>query len=952
MCSSVSTKTPTVTALDNRGLAVRDIAYHRHPDTPCVTNQRITCHQYDGRGFLIRSADPRLREVGRSNFTYQTDLFGTVLRTHGVDAGIHVVLNDAAGRSFMAVTNIGTGEGATDDHRRTVTQVWHYESNALPGRLLSTTEQVTGESLRVKERFVWADNSAAHQAKNLAGQCISHYDTAGLVQTNSIALSGVPLSVSRRLLKDADNPDIASDWQGNGPSAWDDLLADETFLALTTADATGNLLTATDAAGNLQRMKYDVAGQLAGSWLTIKGEQERIIVKSLTWSAVGQKLREEHGNGVVTTWAYEPQTQRLLGNKTERPAGHASGMKVLLDLRYEYDPVGNVLSVHNDAEETRFWRNQKVMPESNFTYDSLYQLIHATGREMAGIPQGNSLPAVTYALPSDGTSYTNYTRTFLYDAAGNLTQMRHSAPATSNNYTTNITVSEHSNRAVLNTLADQPAEVDALFTTSGQQKRLQPGQNLGWTPRGELLKVIPVARDGGADDSESYRYDGSHQRLLKVTARKTSKTMRTLQVIYLPGLEQRTTTNGDTTTEQLQVITVGERGWAQVRVLHWEAGQPPGIRNDQVRWSYDNLIGSSGLEVDGDGCVISLEEYYPYGGTAVWTARSQAEAAYKTLRYSGKERDVTGLYYYGYRYYQPWAARWLSADPGGTVDGLNLFRMVRNNPVTWKDNGGKLPFNTVPPPPPPAPAPPAPMPPAPRMPPPPPVPGSQGPAKVKWVIKKDPALYKQQGGEYPYYSSFAITLGKLKIEHYGSITDMDSFIGAWREVGHSMVPPAKNIDYDKALEVQTVLKEIDAEWSGYHRADVTQTYRGDTPAIINSYPWLAEFAKDVGKSATSRSMDLEVKSPMIMSTAKDPKMGYVSGKSIMWHFELEPGHAGVSEGLYASEGEVTFPIYNKMKIVSLQYLPEGTSYMDNPERFGTAHRYVIKAKMFPRSKNQ
>ncbi|MHA1067257.1 RHS repeat-associated core domain-containing protein, partial [Enterobacter ludwigii] len=51
-------------------------------------------------------------------------------------------------------------------------------------------------------------------------------------------------------------------------------------------------------------------------------------------------------------------------------------------------------------------------------------------------------------------------------------------------------------------------------------------------------------------------------------------------------------------------------------------------------------------------------------------------------------RDATGLYYYGYRYYQPWAGRWLSADPAGTVDGLNLFRMCRNNPQTMRDMNG------------------------------------------------------------------------------------------------------------------------------------------------------------------------------------------------------------------------------------------------------------------------
>ncbi|TCT27460.1 RHS repeat-associated protein, partial [Providencia alcalifaciens] len=32
--------------------------------------------------------------------------------------------------------------------------------------------------------------------------------------------------------------------------------------------------------------------------------------------------------------------------------------------------------------------------------------------------------------------------------------------------------------------------------------------------------------------------------------------------------------------------------------------------------------------------------------------------------------------------------RWLSSDPAGTVDGMNLFRMVRNNPILLKDDNG------------------------------------------------------------------------------------------------------------------------------------------------------------------------------------------------------------------------------------------------------------------------
>ncbi|MFC4275235.1 RHS repeat-associated core domain-containing protein, partial [Achromobacter aloeverae] len=69
-------------------------------------------------------------------------------------------------------------------------------------------------------------------------------------------------------------------------------------------------------------------------------------------------------------------------------------------------------------------------------------------------------------------------------------------------------------------------------------------------------------------------------------------------------------------------------------------------------------------------------------------SRTTSEVNYKFIRYSGKERDVTGLYYYGVRYYQPWIGRWINPDPGGTVDGQNLYCMVGNNPSTDVDQTG------------------------------------------------------------------------------------------------------------------------------------------------------------------------------------------------------------------------------------------------------------------------
>lgn len=680
MQSSLFKGTPTITILDNRGLTVRDIAYHRQPDSPNITNQRITRHQYNARGLLTKSIDPRLYELQKNdptikpNFCYHSSLTSMILSTDSVDAGTTFNLHDIAGRPTFAISATG------------VFRSWQYEDSQLLGRPISISEQPPANTTYVTERFIWAGNSEAEKQKNLLGQCLRHYDTAGLQQVNSIALTGVPLSLTHQLLM----PNLEANWPGEDETVWQSYLANDSFTTENIADATGALLLNIDAKGNRRRLEYDVAGMLKSSWLTLEKASEQVIVKLLTYSAAGQKLREEHGNGIVTHYLYEPQTQRLISTKIERPAKHPAGAKILQDLRYQYDPVGNVISVRNDAEATRYWHNQKVIPENTYTYDTLYQLVSATGREMANLqPQSITLPSPIIPLPDDNSVYTNYIRHYIYDVAGNLTQIRHSAPASNNNYTTNITVSNRSNRAVLSELTTDPTQVDKLFDAGGQQTKLQPGQAVSWNFRGELLQVTPVRRQQQASDHENYRYDAGGQRVTKTTISQAANSIHQQQVIYLAGLQLRTTQINETLTEDLHIITIDGLMQAQVQVLHWQMGKPDSIDNNQLRYSYNNLIGSSSIEIDGQGLVISLEEYYPYGGTAIWTARSQAEADYKIYRYSGKERDATGLYYYGFRYYQPWVGRWLSAEPAGTVDGLNLYCMVKNNPITYRDEHGE-----------------------------------------------------------------------------------------------------------------------------------------------------------------------------------------------------------------------------------------------------------------------
>jgi RHS repeat-associated protein len=91
-----------------------------------------------------------------------------------------------------------------------------------------------------------------------------------------------------------------------------------------------------------------------------------------------------------------------------------------------------------------------------------------------------------------------------------------------------------------------------------------------------------------------------------------------------------------------------------------------------------------------DGTTSAHFEYDPFGNTTVDT--DSATTPLFAYRFSTKPLDFeTGLYYYGYRYYDPLTGRWPSRDPIGEEGGLNLYGFVNNRPATsWDLFGNKL----------------------------------------------------------------------------------------------------------------------------------------------------------------------------------------------------------------------------------------------------------------------
>lgn len=663
MSAALHHRTPTLQVLESRGLPVRHIGYHR-ASADDRAQARITRRTHDAAGRVSAQWDPRLLarlEAGEPVTTNMTTLYSL--------SGLPIVSDSVdAGRKLCLFADTGLPANQWDSRQTH----WQTEYDELL-RPVIIKETAAGTSERVAERYEYGAASSDAATRNQCGRLIRHDDAAGSRSIAEYSLAGKTLSETRRFLTSLDEPD----WP-ESQTARDVLLEiGDGETSHWNHGPLGDVFDQTDARGHRQRFMYSVAGEVVQASLQLAGGDEQLVIEDIGYNAFGAIERQTAGNGAVSSAEYDPADGRLRRLHTDRP-----GKTAVQDLLYEYDPVGNIVRTEDKSQQTRHFANQRIDPVNTYGYDTLYQLIQATGREALGATLQPGLPALS-PTPGDTSQLLNYTQHYQYDKGGNLFELRHVGHQS---YTRSLAVAADSNRALPLDDNGAPPDFSAGFDANGNRLALSAGQTMRWDARNQLRSVDQVTRREGLNDAERYAYGSDHMRVRKVRSSVAGSVTHLAEVRYLPSLELRTDTARQ---EQLEVITVKAGLWS-VRCLHWVDGQPEGIVADPFRYSLDDQLGSSTVELDADANLISHEGYYPYGGTAWWAARSAVEAGYKTVRYSGKERDATGLYYYGFRYYVPWLGRWLNPDPAGTVDGLNLYGMVVNNPITLKDETGLM----------------------------------------------------------------------------------------------------------------------------------------------------------------------------------------------------------------------------------------------------------------------
>ena len=468
-----------------------------------------------------------------------------------------------------------------------------------------------------------------------------------------------------------------------------------TYDSSTTYDALNRPVTLTAPDKSILHHLYNAANLLEGVEVNLRGAAAATpFVSNIDYNPKGQRELIQYQNGAQTKYDYDDDTFRLIHLKTTRLPG-PNGLGLLLfadptivqDLHYAYDPAGNITTIRDDALLAIQYNGQDVKPRADFTYDAIYRLIFATGREHIGQTAFECAPADgncrdypfvgLRANPNDPKALRNYTEGYDYDEVGNILHMRH--VATAGAWTRDYTYQEASlleatklSNCLSSTAGNGTPEACASgygYDAHGNMTKMRHLPVMHWDFRDQLLATAQQVVNAGTPETTWYVYDGGGQRVRKVTdnaavagATPTRKTER----IYVGGFEIYREYNGAPNPiklerETLQVMDDKQRiALVDTRTKGNEPELPPQL----IRYVLSNHLGSSSLELADDGALISYEEYHPYGTSAFQASRSVVEVGLKRYRYTGKERDdETALYYHGARYYAPWLGLWIAVDP-------------------------------------------------------------------------------------------------------------------------------------------------------------------------------------------------------------------------------------------------------------------------------------------------
>jgi|GEM_PF-5763668 len=658
--------TPKSELIDALGRTVRTTEHNAHFNGS--THESVVMkYKYDIKGQLLEVIDP----LDRICFEHKYDTAGNNLWTKHLDSGEKTLAVDAQGKPLYSTDAKGAAVYTAYDGLHRPTDIW--------------AQDATGEDVTLRQHMVYGDSAGLTDPEdlNLKGQLYQHYDEAGKATITEYDFKGNPLEKVRQVIADEEltgTEKYVVDWDGLD----EDILDEKEYVTGLLYDGLNRVRKSilpedVESARKELTPTYNRAGTL--DTISLDGTA---YVQHIAYNAKGQRILLALGNEVMTRYAYDPLTFRLLRIKSEKYTLNGndyqpqSGTK-RQDTAYVYDLGGNIIKTKERITDCGISGTTLGVDalDRTFGYDPLKHLLQATGRESnvgANKPGGDP--------PIPGTPNANnvraYTDNFSYDKVGNLLLRGHVA--------TGNTFNRHYHYASGKNLLEQiddnaaPPNVYSAFTYNavGNQTGSNTDRFYQWDAA-DQLKYFKVEASGSISIEAHYLYAGG-QRIKKFVRDQQGNIEVT---VYIDGVYEhryKKNNSGTITDEQTQLhVMDGRSSIATLRL-----GDDFGDTTPALFYNLEDHLGTSTLRLNSSGAEIDREEYYAFGDSSLRTFDK------KRYRYVGKEKDgESGLYYYGARYYAAWVCRFVSVDPlAARYAQLTPYNYAANDPIGDLDIDG------------------------------------------------------------------------------------------------------------------------------------------------------------------------------------------------------------------------------------------------------------------------
>ncbi|MGC1121758.1 MAG: RHS repeat-associated core domain-containing protein [Candidatus Methanofastidiosia archaeon] len=456
-------------------------------------------------------------------------------------------------------------------------------------------------------------------------------------------------------------------------------------------DALGNMIQKTNALG-MTTFTYNSVYQL----ITVEYPDQSMV--TFTYDANGNRLSMTDSEGVAT-YAYDNRNRLITESRTIEGQQYA--------VHFGYNAVSQVTSI-------------TYPEESVITYE------HDSLNRLSSIPQ---VAAFTYNVHSllESMTYNNgVTTTYAYDTRDRTTSMQAEKDGTAlllMNYQYNDAgnITQLGFNRLVNQQWTQSVDtyaydwLDRLVSAQGSEGSL----SYSYDPVGNRLSANDltciyntmnelVSRSDGTtftydemgstltrtkDDTWSYTYDARNQ-LEEVQKNQTvvghygydGDGYRVEKTEWVEDLQEYHTTlymysgerviyEKNITTDQEAIYIYGTKRRIAKKV------------NDITDYYHIDHLKSTRLITDENGTVVSEVQYKPFGETG---------PEEESHLYTGKEKDSSGLYYFGIRYYDPEIGRFITRDLQcgqlANPQTFNRYAYCLNNPLKYVDPDGRDPI--------------------------------------------------------------------------------------------------------------------------------------------------------------------------------------------------------------------------------------------------------------------